>query len=206
MSAIHPLPLILASDSKSRQRLLAQTGLAFTSKSSGFDESTVTATTPTAKAIALARAKASAVKVRLDKPALILAADTLILFNDQIIEKPKYKMDAVTIIQQLAGETHTVITGWAIFNTYKNTWYEGVTQTKVTFRQLLHHEIVEYANDNPVTQWAGGYNVALSSAIGFITKVEGSYTGLNGLPVDQIIPHLVHEWAHPYKPRSGSKT
>lgn len=202
MSSIHPLPLILASDSTSRQTLLTQTGFEFTSKPSKFDESNNTAHTPSAKVIALAKAKITATNSKLEKQALILGADTVIVFENRVIEKPKYKMDAVAVLQQLSGQIHTVVTGWAIYNSYKDTWHEGVSETRVTFRSLLHQELVAYANDNPVTQWAAGYNASLSSAITFISKVEGSYSGMNGLPLDQIVPKLVHEWAHPYKPRS----
>jgi len=198
--AIHPLPLILASTSASRKAILTQTGLIFSSHASDFNESTITLKNPQERSIALAKAKI--MKISDSKvPSLIVGADTVVLFNNKVLEKPKYKMTAVSMLKELSDHIHTVLTGWAIYNNYKDSWYEGFSETYVTFRPLLHQEIIEYVNDNPVTSWAGGYNAYLSSAPLFISKVEGSLTGLNGLPVDQIVPHLIHEWAHPYKKR-----
>lgn len=200
--AIHPLPLILASASTSRHLLLAQTQFKFTHQQSQFDEASVTDRSPQQRVIKLAQAKANAVQLRLDYPALILAADTLLIFNRRVLGKPKFKMDAVEMLKMLSGNIHTVVTGWALLNTYKNSWHTGLSETYVTFRHLTDKEIINYVNDNPVTQWSGGYNSSLSSAMSFITHVKGSLTGLNGLPLDQIVPIIQHEYAHPYKKKT----
>lgn len=199
--SIHPLPLILASASAStsRQHLLKQAGLNFSQLASTIDEAAITAKIPQQRVVTLAQAKAGQVGQIHKKPALILAADTIIIYNNQILEKPRFKMTAVEMLKKLSGSVHTVVTGWALLNTYKNTIQSGHSETYVTFRKLDHHEIVDYVNDNPVTQWAGGYNAALSSAVYFISKVEGSLSGLNGLPLEQIIPRLKYEYQHPYK-------
>ncbi len=201
---IHPLPLILASESKSRVELLSQTKFKFNTLATNLDESAITGTNPQERILKLAKSKAEAAYHILQKPSLILAADTFILFNNQILEKPKYKMTAVDMLKKLSGQIHTVITGWTLFNSYKNAFHTGTSTTYVSFRPLLHQEIVDYVNDNPVTQWAGGYNASLSSAPAFISKVEGSLTGLNGLPLDQIVPVIVHEYAHPYMKKNVS--
>lgn len=197
--AIHPLPLVLASRSQSRQALLRQTGIIFDSLESTIDESAITGKTPQERILKLAQAKALDVSQKIDYPALILAADTFLIFNRRILEKPKFKLTAVEMLKGLSGKVHVVLTGWAILNTYKGTWQTGTSDTSVTFRELSHQEIVEYVDDNPVVQWAGGYNSQLSAASTFIHSVKGSLTGLNGLPLDQVIPALKHEWAHPYK-------
>lgn len=197
--AIHPLPLILASGSQSRRVLLAKTKLKFTTYASNIDESLILGKNPQERIVKLAQAKALAVSQQIDHPALILAADTFVVFNRKILEKPRFKMDAVDILKTLSGNIHTLLTGWAILNTYKNTWQSGHSDTYVTFRPLTEKEIIEYVNDNPVTQWAAGYNSHLSEADSFISHVKGSLTGLNGLPLDQIIPALKYEWSHPYK-------
>jgi septum formation protein len=202
---IHPLPLILASASESRKQLLKQTSLTFSHQASILDESTITARSPQERVVLLSTAKAEQVSRTLKNPSLILAADTFIIHNNQILEKPKFKMTAVEMIKKLSASIHTVLTGWTVLNTYKHTLKTGYSETYVTFRELDHHEIIDYVNDNPVTQWAGGYNTALSSAIQFITKIEGSLTGLNGLPLDQIVPIIKYEYTHPYK-KKKSKT
>lgn len=197
--AIHPLPLLLASRSQSRQALLRQTGITFDSLESTIDESAITGKTPQERILKLAQAKALDVSQKIDYPALILAADTFLIFNRRILEKPKFKLTAVEMLKGLSGKVHVVLTGWAILNTYKGTWQTGTSDTSVTFRELSHQEIVDYVDDNPVVQWAGGYNSQLSAGSTFIHSVKGSLTGLNGLPLDQVIPALKHEWAHPYK-------
>jgi septum formation protein len=203
--AIHPLPLILASSSESRKILLSKTKLTFTIIPSNIDETAVTGKNPHERIIKLAQAKAMAVSQKIDYPALILAADTFVIFNRKIVEKPRYKMDAVAMLNTLSDNIHAVVTGWAILNTYKNTWQTGASDAYVTFRKLSEKEIIDYVNDNPVTQWAAGYNSHLSEADIFISYVKGSLTGLNGLPLDQIIPALKKEWAHPYKTKLKEK-
>lgn len=203
--AIHPLPLILASNSKSRKTLLKKTKLSFTVIGSQLDETKITGKTPRDRIITLAQSKALDVSRHIDFPALILAADTFAIYNRKIFEKPRFKMDAVEMLKTLSGKVHTLLTGWAILNTYKNTWITGYADAYITFRNLSDKEIIDYVNDNPVTQWAAGYNSHLSEADTFISQVKGSLTGMNGLPLDQIIPALKHEWAHPYKRKLHQK-
>jgi len=200
--SVHPLPIILASTSKSRVAVLDQSGLSYTTSESNLDEKSITDTNPDKRVVALAKAKIEVINQKLKQPALIIGADTVVLLNNKVLEKPKYKMTALAMLKELSGQIHTVLTGFAVYNSYKETWESGISKTYVTFRDLSHKEITDYVNDNPVTQWAGGYNSFLSSAITFITKVEGSLTGLNGLPLDQILPIIHHEWAHPYRNRS----
>lgn len=195
---IHPLPLILCSESKSKASLLRRAELEFEILPSHLDEQLVAADTPVLRTVALARAKIMAIKHKFDRPALFLGADTVVIFNNQVMEKPKYKMTAVDMLKKLSGSIHTMLTGWAIYNSYKNVWFDGYAETYVTFRKLANDEIIKYVNDNPVVTWAGGYNSEMSEAATFVSKVEGSLTGLNGLPLDQIVPILNQQWSKPY--------
>jgi septum formation protein len=201
--AIHPLPVILASTSQSRTALLTKSGIEFTAKASNFDEASITLVNPDDRVVALAKAKIETVVQDLkQQPALYIGADTVVVFDAKVMEKPKFKMTALAMLKELSGHTHVALTGYAIYNSYKEAWHTGITKTYITFRELTVKEMTDYVNDNPVTQWSGGYNSFLSSAINFISKVEGSLSGMNGLPLETIIPILHHEWSHPYKSRT----
>ncbi len=200
--ATHPLPIILASISQSKTTVLTQSGLHFQTIDSCFDESSITASHPEERAILLAQAKARAAAQQLSDPALIIGADTVVILNNKVLEKPKYKMVALSMLKELSGQIHTVLTGYAVYNSYKDVCHTGTSATYISFRKLTLKEMTDYVNDNPVTQWAGGYNSFLSPAINFITHIEGSLTGLNGLPLDQILPIIYQEWAHPYKKKT----
>lgn len=199
---VHPLPLVLASSSASRKKLFDQVGLSFEVVSSNIDEKSITGKAPSERVINIAKAKIEAVAKKYEKPAIFLAADSVVIYNNQVLEKPPFKMTALEMLKKLSGNIHTLLTGWAIHNSYKNVWFTGHSETYVTFRKLGYQEMVDYVNDNPVTTWAGGYNSHLSSAIHFITKIEGSLSGSNGLPLDQIVPIIKNEYAHPYLPRA----
>jgi septum formation protein len=201
MAAVHPLPLILASASASRKKLLAQTGLTFTCLEPAIDEQAITANLIRERVVAVARAKNEAVVTKTTQPALILSADTVVVFKNTILEKPRFKMTALEMLKKLNGHIHTVITGWTVFNSHKETWQFGFSETFIKFRDLTHQELLTYVDNHPVTQWAGGYNSQLSSAVTFIERIEGSLTGLNGLPLEQVMPALKKEWDHPYKTR-----
>jgi len=197
---IHPLPLILATSSLSRQELLSRTGLKFESIDPKLDEKSITATNPETQVIKLAKAKVEAAVAAKQDYGLYLGADTVVIHNAKILSKPKYKMTAVEMLKKLSNSVHVILTGWALFNSYKETWDTRHSNTLLTFRKLTAKEIEDYVNDNPVTTWAGGYNWLTSSAISFITKIDGSLTGANGLPLEQILPVLNRHWSHPYKP------
>src|SRR6266481_7778763 len=105
------MKLILASSSSRRAEILANAGLPFSVLSSAVDESPYAGEAPAALVQRLANAKADLVTARAVGPAIILAADTVIVLDDKILGKPGNSENARQMLQQLSGRTHSVLTG-----------------------------------------------------------------------------------------------
>lgn len=187
------MKVILASASETRHQGLLHAGIKHTLIPANIDESEIQDKDPQKRIIALAQAKAKYVADK-ERNALIIAADTFGIYRNKILEKPKFKMDALEVLTMLAGTSHILLTGWCVINSRTLKTYQGVSQTRVFFRKLDHDTILSYVNDHTVTSWAAGYSPMLSPAIQFITKVEGSLNGLiYGLPLEEIMPVLESE-------------
>jgi septum formation protein len=123
--------------------------------------------------------------------AAVIAADSCAVYRNQILEKPKYKMEAVEMLKQLSGRSNVFISGWVVHNTLTGKSKSGVSETRITFRELTEGEIIDYANDHDVVQWAAGYSPFNTRAISFVKKLSGSFTNFtHGLPLEEIVPIL----------------
>jgi len=185
--------LILASGSKNRQELLDLIGIKYKVVSSRFNEGAIDIKDPYKKVMALAQAKAEEV-AKTHHNALVLAADTVGLYRSRILEKPKFKTNALERLIQLSGRAHYILSGWYMVNTQTQKTYQGVSATKVMFRKIGKKELEDYVNDHDVKNWAAGYSPFNTKALAFIDKIEGSVTGFShGLPMEQVIPALIKE-------------
>jgi septum formation protein len=128
----------------------------------------------------VAREKAQAARESLDRNAVILSADTEVVFQDQIIGKPEDQVQAVEILQALSGQMHYVYTAVAL---YTEVIHTVINISKVWFKPLTRKECEEYCRQfNPMDK-AGAYGIQ-DVAAGFITRFEGSYSSVMGLPLN----------------------
>lgn len=184
------MKLVLASFSPDHQAIFKVLGLEIIVVSPSIDESLYVSTDPHDRTQSIALARARSVKDNYHN-ALVIGAETLAVYRNKIIGKPKFKMDALEILATFSGTSHILVAGWGIYNTKTRQKFQGYSETRVTFRSLSRDQLTDYVNDQPVTLWPGGYHPQHSAAIGFIDKIEGSLTGFtHGLPVEQIIPIL----------------
>lgn len=130
--------------------------------------------------LALEKAAAGFLRQTHMPPLPTLGADTIVLLGDKIINKPKDKNDGMAMLKSLSGETHQVFTAVAVVNAQKNLCL--LSRSKVTFRQLSEAEIEAYWNTGEPKDKAGGYGVQGLGAI-FVRKIEGSFSGIMGLPL-----------------------
>lgn len=171
--------IILASASPQRVRLLEQLGLDFTAIAADIDETPRANEAPAALAERLARTKAEALSIAYPN-AVILGSDTLVALGDRIYGKPAAAGEARDMLQSLAGRTHTVCSGVAVFA-------DGVTRaevsvSEVTMRSIDIDEIAAYwASGEPLGK-AGGYAIQGRGAV-FVRDLSGSYSGVMGLPL-----------------------
>jgi len=188
--------IILASGSPRRRALLEALGLSFEVVVSDVHEPggmlpRLTETEAAAGVISNARMKLDAVVARLDTPALVIAADTLVFLTDHILGKPADLAEARAMLAALSGRTHEVITGLAVCDTASGAVAEGAEITEVTFRQLSSAEIECFVEVvNPVDR-AGAYTVDGPGTL-LVERYNGCYQNVLGLPLIRL-DLLLHE-------------
>lgn len=180
------MKFILASNSPRRKELLAQAGFIFDIHPADIDETAMPEEAPRAFACRMAVEKAQAVSVHYQtQNCLILAADTIVVLNRDILGKPKDEMDAQFMLQRLSGRTHTVMTGYALLQTASKSLDSAVEETDVTFRSLSQEEIHQYIQTGEPMDKAGSYGIQALAGT-FVTAVSGSQTNVIGLPIEKI--------------------
>ena len=181
--------LILASKSPRRKELLEQAGLIVTVVPSCVDEDGINITAPENLVKTLAEAKARDVAGAYPE-SWVIGADTIVLIDGEILGKPDSTETARRMIQQLNGQAHEVFTGYAIFCEAMNTCISGVEKTDVHFRNLSQQEIEWYIQTDEPYDKAGAY--AIQGLGSFLVKrICGSYTNVVGLPVCEVLEHLL---------------
>lgn len=136
----------------------------------------------------LAELKAAAFEGELNENEILITSDTIVWHNNKALGKPKDKEDAFAILKSLSNATHEVITS-VCFKTNSKTEIISET-TKVTFNELSDEEILYYIDNFKPYDKAGAYGI--QEWIGFIgvSKIEGSYANVMGLPVDKVYEYL----------------
>jgi septum formation protein len=179
--------LVLASTSPRRINLLKEFGIPFEAIDPGDAEKSVSHD-PVSHVWEHAVAKAEAVaKKHMDR--LILAADTVVVLDDKILEKPRSKQEAKAMLSALCGQTHTVISAVALIQ--KDTNYEDIRtkETRVTMKKLGEEEIEAYVATGEPMDKAGSYAAQGVGAF-IIEKVEGCFYNVVGLPMSLIYDML----------------
>ncbi len=180
--------IILASTSPRRKQLLQILGLEFTTVSSDVDEKLNPRLKPRRQAEVLSLEKAESLVDRYPD-AIIIAADTLIGFEDEIFIKPKDLKDARRMLRQLSGKTHSIYTGLTIIDTKTKKKVTKSVETIVTFRNLTPKEISGYLATKEPYDKAAAYAIQGLGAI-FVEKIEGDYMGAVGLPLNLLAKEL----------------
>ena len=172
----------LASGSPRRRELLRQIGVPFRVVGAELDESPLPAETPVAYVSRLAAAKAEAgwQACRGLPDAPVLAADTAVLLDGKILGKPRDKGHAENMLLGLSGRTHQVLTAVALRSAAGN--QIRLSESSVTFRNLEAGEARAYCNTGEPLDKAGAYAIQ-GFAAAFIANLEGSYSGVMGLPL-----------------------
>jgi len=181
--------LILASASPRRAELLRQIGVNFTQCAVEIDETPHYGESVAQTALRLARSKAEAGVRAADPTQAVLAADTLISFENTALGKPYDRDDFIRTMRHLSGRQHEVYTAVALAHADEVQAFLSVSH--VSFRPLLENEMIAYWDTGEPADKAGGY--AIQGLAGtFITRLEGSYSGVMGLPLFETAELLRH--------------
>ena len=183
------LPIYLASQSPRRKSLLEQIGLDFQTFSVELDEEILDGEHPinTVKRLSLEKLKEAEKKV---SDGIIITADTIVVIDKEIIGKPLTQKEAKTILKRLSGRTHFVYTGYSIKNLVKNKLITDYRRTSVTFRDLSNTEIDDYVKTGSPMDKAGAYGIQDDYGALFISKINGCYYNVMGLPLSNVFESL----------------
>ncbi len=176
------LKVYLASKSPRRKELLLQIGVEFECLSADIDESVRNNEAPLDYVQRIAQSKAVAgwsSNARKQEIPLV-AADTSVVVGEQILGKPKSKQDAIQMLNMLSDNTHLVMTCVVVTNGLKTVNKTSVTEVK--FAKLKEQQMLDYIATGDCFDKAGGYGIQ-GYAARFIESINGSYSGVVGLPV-----------------------
>ncbi len=190
--------LYLASQSPRRRELLQQIGVSHQVVTASVEEIPLDHETAAEYVLRLARTKALAGLASVQASGLtivpVLGADTVVVCDDHIMEKPRDQAHAAAMLQRLSGRTHQVMTAVALANETQVAVELSVTD--VVFRELDDDEISAYWHTGEPHDKAGGYGIQGLGAV-FVQQIRGSYTGVVGLPIEQTII-LLKEFSLPW--------
>lgn len=180
--------ILLASSSPRRKDLLQAAGLNFTVKVSAVEEKFPEEMPPEKVPGYLAEKKAKAVQPLSSPDDLILAADTIVLLENQVIGKPRDQEDAAAMLHRLSGKEHRVISGVCLLKGEKMKVFSVVT--RVFFRSLTDEQIDFYINNFHPLDKAGAYAIQEWIGLVGVEKIEGDYFNVVGLPVGAVIEEI----------------
>lgn len=185
--------IILASQSPRRKKLLDQIGFSFSVEPSSCDESYNANESPIDIVQMLAFRKAADV-ARKNPKSLVIGADTIVVFQDRILEKPSTFEEATTMLRTLSDRQHQVFTGVSLVKTDEagniqdsDTFCE---MTKVYFGELSENEIQYYVSGGSPMDKAGGYGIQDDWGSLFVKRIEGDYNNVIGLPLFVLYKHM----------------
>lgn len=173
-------PVILASASPRRKEILRRMGLSFHVEASQVDEHYDPALSPREIAEYLAKIKAASLSEKYPD-AVIIGADTIVVFQDRILGKPDSDEQAVEMLSMLSGKEHSVITGFSVQCGALDLHYSDSDETSVLFRSLSRDEILDYVRGGSPMDKAGAYGIQDLDA-NLVRSVSGCYMNVIGFP------------------------
>ena len=187
------MKFVLASSSPRRQELLRNAGFTFEVRPSSVVEAVRPGETPEQFARRAAEEKALDVAAEVPRDTLVLGADTIVVVDGEILGKPRDAADATRMLRRLSGCTHRVLTGVCLVRSPERIEALRHETTSVTFRGLEEEEIADYVASGEPFDKAGAYGIQ-GLASKFVTRIEGCYFNVVGLPValvyELLKPHL----------------
>ena len=181
-------PLIVASSSPRRQYLMKEAGFDFTVEKPEVDESFPSELPAEQVAKYLAEKKAEFFRLAMNNE-IVLTADTFVILQNKILNKPANRNEAFDMLTKLSGNTHLVMTGVCIISKEKEISFEDTTE--VTFVSLTREEIEFYIDNYKPFDKAGAYGAQDWIGMIAIEKIVGSYFNVMGLPVHKVYQHLI---------------
>ena len=175
--------VVLASQSPRRRDLLALIGIDHTTRPADIDESVQAGETPEACVERLARTKAAHIAA-LERGAVVIAADTVVVIDDCILSKPADTADAIAMLRALRGRSHVVYT--AVCVCWDGRSVAGIEPVQVRFRDLTDAEVEAYVATGEPMDKAGAYGIQGYGAT-IVERIDGDFFAVMGLPLVRLV-------------------
>lgn len=186
--------IVLASASPRRKDLLENLGIKFKIVVASCDETIDDGIGPGDAVMLLSLKKAAAAGKAIEgENALVIGADTVVVFENEILTKPKDEEDAFNMLKKLSGKVHSVMTGITVLRTSDAKCETVYEETKVSFKKITDEEIKSYIKTFEPMDKAGSYGIQGIGSM-FIEKIEGDYFNVVGLPVCRLCDLLKNEF------------
>jgi len=184
------IPIILASQSPRRKKLLEILGLEFTIEPADINEDILPNELPIEHSIRIAKEKGLKIASKYNDNVLIISADTIVVIDDKILSKPKNTNEAFNFLRLLSGRSHNVFTTFFIYETTSNKNKIHTEKTEVYFRNLDNEEIEAYIKTGSPLDKAGAYGIQDDFGAVFVEKIIGCYYNVVGLPLQSLYKSL----------------
>jgi len=182
--------LVLGSKSPRRQALIGELGFPVDIRTDEIEEVYPDGLAPEKVPAYLAKLKAQPLISTLKKNEILVTSDTIVLLDGKVIGKPKDRNASIDMLRSLSGRSHTVITGVNLESIDKKSSFSSVTQ--VYFSEISEADIVRYVDEHQPFDKAGSYGI--QEWLGYIgvSKIEGCYYNVMGLPLHDLYKELQH--------------
>lgn len=181
------IKLILASKSKWRKEIIEMAGLKCETMVSDVEEN-IEFDNPEDYVMELSKMKAKAVAEKIDE-GIIISADTIGYMDNEKFEKPKDREEAFRNIKKLSGNINYAVTGVTLIDKYKNKEITFADKAAVHFKTMTDEEINWYIDNEENVYDSAGYSMETRASL-FVTKIEGDYKSIVGLPINRIYDEL----------------
>lgn len=183
--------IVLASGSPRRKDYLERYQLNYRIIKPDIDETPETGELPVPFAKRMAKEKLESITADLFENEVALSADTIVVFEDQILGKPSSKKDAFQMLKKLNGQKHFVITAYALLLKAQNKLTVNSVCTTVIFNQLSENMLHTYVDSEEPLDKAGSYSIQGDGTF-LVNKIDGSYNNVVGLPIEQVIQDFIN--------------
>lgn len=187
------IKLILASKSKWRKEIIEMSGLKCESIVSDVEENIEFNNNPDEYVMELSKQKAEAVSKKVSE-GIIISADTIGYMNNEKFEKPKSREEAFRNIKKLSGNVNYAVTGVTLIDKYKNKTVTFYEKAAVYFKSMTDEEVNWYIDNEKNVYDCAGYSMETRASL-FVTKIEGDYKSIVGLPISKIYDEL-KKWGY----------
>ena len=184
------MKIILASASPRRKSLMDVLGVEYEIKVSNCEEKIDYSKSVSDIVVSLSYQKAMDVSKKVDNNCIIIGADTVVSYENEILGKPKDTEDAIRMLSILSDKTHFVYTGFTIIDNRTKTIITDYEKTNVKFRKLSKKEIIDYVNSGEPMDKAGAYSIQGMVSSSFVCEISGDYNNVVGLPIYKLSKYL----------------